>query len=87
MTQDQLLAFLSAVQADTSLSDKLKAAADKDAVVAVAKEAGFEISINELTLSLSEVSEEELEAGIGYFTAVSCRATKYLSSCEGTITV
>ena len=37
MSEEQLKAFLEKVKADTSLQEKLKAAADNDAVVAIAK--------------------------------------------------
>ena len=74
MSEEQLKAFLEKVKADTSLQEKLKAAADNDAVVAIAKEAGFSISADELgnaqseNLELSEeveLSEEELEGVAG----------------------
>lgn len=62
------MAFLEAVKADTSLEDKLKKAADADAVVAIAKEMGFVISVESLesfTKAEAELSEEELEALAG----------------------
>ena len=65
MSEEQLKAFLEKVKADTSLQEKLKAAADSDAVVAIAKEAGFMISADDLTKAQSELSEDELEAVAG----------------------
>ena len=59
--EEQLKAFLESVKADASLQEKLKAAADVDAVAAIAKEAGFSISAEDLTNAQSELSEEELE--------------------------
>ena len=50
MSEEQLKAFLEKVQGDTRLQEKLKAAADSDAVLAIAKEAGFEISTHNLTM-------------------------------------
>ena len=44
MSEEQLKAFLEAVKADAGLREQLKAAGDADAVVAIAKEAGFVIS-------------------------------------------
>jgi predicted ribosomally synthesized peptide with nif11-like leader len=44
MSEEQLKAFLEAVKADAGLQENLKAAADADAVVAIAKDAGFVIS-------------------------------------------
>ena len=61
MSEEQLKAFLEAVKADASLQEKLKAAAYVDAVAAIAKEAGFSISAEDLTNAQSELSEEELE--------------------------
>ena len=68
MSEEQLKAFLEKVKADTSLKEKLKAASDADGVVAIAKEAGFKISAEDLKNTEVELSEEELEgvAGGGY---------------------
>ena len=66
MSEEQLKAFLEKVKADTSLQEKLKAAADADAVTAIAKEAGFMISADDLTTK-SELSDEELEGVAGGF--------------------
>ncbi len=65
MSEEQLKAFLEKVKGDTSLQEKLKAAADTNAVAAIAKEAGFSISADDLTNAQSELSEEELEAVAG----------------------
>ena len=65
MSEEQLKAFLEKVQGDTSLQEKLKAAADADAVTAIAKEAGFIISADDLTKAQSELSDEELEGVAG----------------------
>ena len=65
MSEEQLKAFLEKVKADTSLQEKLKAAGDADAVLAIAKEAGFSISADDLTKAQSEISEEELEGLAG----------------------
>ena len=65
MSEEQLKAFLEAVKADAGLQEQLKAAADADAVVAIAKAAGFAISADELKKAQSEISEEELEGVAG----------------------
>jgi predicted ribosomally synthesized peptide with nif11-like leader len=65
MSEEQLKAFMEAVKADAGLQEKLNAAADVDAVVAIAKEAGFLISAEELQRSQAEISEEELEGVAG----------------------
>ena len=67
MSEEQLKAFLEKVKADTSLQEKLKAAADSDAVLAIARDAGFSISADDLTNAQSELSEEELEGVAGGF--------------------
>ena len=65
MSEEQLKAFLEKVKADTSLQEKLKEAADSDAVVPIAKEAGFMISADDLAKAKSELSDEELEGVAG----------------------
>ena len=61
MSEEQLKAFLEKVKTDTSLLEKLKAAGDSDAVLAIAKDAGFSISVDDLKNAQSEISDEELE--------------------------
>ncbi len=70
MSEEQLKAFLEAVKADAGLQEKLKAAADADAVVAIAKAAGFVISVDDIMnfnskVPLRELSEEDLEGMTG----------------------
>ena len=60
MTLDQLKAFLSKVKGDANLQEKLKGAADTNPVTAIAKEAGFSISADDLKNAQPEISEEEL---------------------------
>jgi predicted ribosomally synthesized peptide with nif11-like leader len=81
MSEEQLKAFLEAVKADAGLQEKLKAAKDADAVVEIAKEAGFAISAEELKKSqaeMTEISDDELEgvAAGGFFEFMS------LSTCR-----
>ena len=63
LSEEQLKAFLEAVKADASLQEKLKATADADAVVEVAKTAGFVISTEGLQKAQAEISDEQL-AGV-----------------------
>ena len=66
MSEEQLKVFLEKVKADTSLQEKLKAATDNDAVTAIAKEAGFSISADDLQKAQStKLSDEELEGVAG----------------------
>jgi predicted ribosomally synthesized peptide with nif11-like leader len=64
MSEEQLKAFLEAINADSGLQEQLKAAGDTDALVAIAKAAGFLISAEELARAQAEVSEDELEEGV-----------------------
>ena len=67
MSEEQLKAFLEKVQDDTNLQEKLKVAASSDAVVVIAKDAGFEISAENLkgVFGPPEVSDGELEGVAG----------------------
>ena len=66
MSDEQLKAFLAKVKADTSLQENLKAAADSDAVLAIAKETGFMLSTDDLNEAKSmEMSDDELESAAG----------------------
>ena len=67
MSEEQLKAFPEKVKADTSLQEKLKAAADPNAVVAIAKEAGFMISAEDLTKAQQKLSVKDLEGVAGGF--------------------
>ena len=77
MSEDQLKAFLEKVKTDTELKEELKGAADVNAVVAIAKAAGFMISADEIKTAKSapqELSDDELESlsgGDQYFNAPS----------------
>ncbi len=79
MSEEQLKAFLEAVKADAGLQEKLKAAGDADAVVAIAKAAGFVISAEELKKSQAEVSEEELEGVAGGCIGGSCDLLSFVN--------
>ena len=65
MSEEQLKAFLEKVKGDTSLQEKLKAAAEPDTILAIAKDAGFMISFDDLKKAQSEISEKELEGVAG----------------------
>ena len=68
MSEEQLKVFLAKVKGDTTLQEKLKSAADVDAIVAIAKAAGFAITSEEFASNPQELSAEELEyisGGIG----------------------
>ena len=65
MSEEQLKAFLEKVKADTSFLEKLKAAADADAVTAIAKEAGFSITTEDLNSQIQNLTAGELEGVAG----------------------
>jgi len=65
MSEEQLKAFMEAVKADADLQEKLKAADNTDAIVAIAKTAGFVISAEEPKRVQAEISEDELESVAG----------------------
>ena len=81
MPEEQLnsKAFWEAIQADTALQQKLQGVTDPDAIAAIAKEAGFSISAEEIKKAQSEISEDQLEgiAG-GYFCF--CNEERYFPS-------
>lgn len=66
MREEALKSFLEAVKADAGLQEQLKAAADADSVVAIAKEAGYVIAAEELKKQAdTEISDKELESVAG----------------------
>ena len=65
MSEEQLKAFLENVKGDTSLQEKLKAAADDDAVVAIAKDAGFSITTEDLNSHRQNLTDDEIEGVVG----------------------
>ena len=76
MSEEQLKALQEAVNTDSALREKLKAASDAEAVVAIAKSAGFVITAEELeaaaqaavSAQAGELSDEELESITGGLT-------------------
>ena len=83
MSEEQLKAFLEKVKGDTSLQEKLKAAADANAVTAIAKEAGFNVSADDLTKAQSELSDQELEGVAGGY----CFIVPFVRGIYGSIDV
>lgn len=83
MSEEQLAALLAKLKEDAGLQEKLKGAADLDASVAIAKEAGFDVSkadwLRYQAKQTLELSEGELEEVSGAGTAISyaCTAISY----------
>jgi predicted ribosomally synthesized peptide with nif11-like leader len=69
MSEEQLAALLAKLKDDAGLQEKLKGAADLDAAVALAKEAGFDVSkadwLRHQAKQTIELSDEELEGVAG----------------------
>ena len=69
MSEEQLAALLAKLKDDAGLQEKLKGAADLDAAVAMAKEAGFDVSkadwLRHQAKQTLELSDEELEKVAG----------------------
>ena len=69
MSEEQLTALLAKIKEDAGLQEKLKGAADLDAAIALAKEAGFDVSkadwLKYQAKQTIELSDEELEGVAG----------------------
>ena len=77
MSEEQLKAFITKVQADTSLQEQLKA--EGVDIVAIAKAAGFSITAEDLNTQGKNLSDAELEvAAGGGFTELGCT---FVSQC------
>ena len=79
MSEEQLKAFLEKVKADTTFKEKLNRAADADAVVEIAKEAGFSITsedIQSMQSATVELSDEELGNAAGGIRLCSCETIR-----------
>ena len=69
MSEEQLTALLAKIKEDAGLQEKLKGAADLDAAMAIAKEAGFDLSnadwVKYQEQQTMELSDEELKGVSG----------------------
>ena len=69
MSEEQLTALLAKIKEDAGLQEKLKGAADLDAAVALAKEAGFDVSkadwLKYQAKQTIELGDKELEGVSG----------------------
>ena len=81
MSEEQLKVFIEKVKADTSLQEKLEAAASPEAAIEIAKAAGFLITAEDIQSMQSatvELSDEELEGAAGGYAqarSVGCAQT------------
>ena len=79
MSEEQLKLFLATVKVDAIIQEKLKATDDVDAIVAIAKQTGFDITAEELkraTSSPMELSDDDLENVAGGCAQDSCMITE-----------
>ena len=67
MSEEQLKAFWDAIQSDSALQQKLQRVTDPGAIVDIAKEAGFKISVEELEQAQMKLSDEQLDGAAGGF--------------------
>jgi predicted ribosomally synthesized peptide with nif11-like leader len=59
MSEDQLKAFLKAVEANSALQEKLEVADDPETVIEIAKGAGFVLSSVEAVRAIVELSDDK----------------------------
>ena len=67
MSEEQLKAFWEVIESDPELQQKLSGVTDLDAVVEIAKGAGFTLSTQELKNAQSEIQDDELKSAAGGF--------------------
>ena len=94
-SEEQLAALIAKLKDDEGLQEKLKGASDLDAVLAIVKEAGFDVSaaawLRYQAKQTIELSDEELEgvagarvggASIGYDLFGRCKTLGKLGTAE-----
>ncbi len=85
MSEEQLAALLAKLKDDEGLQEKLKGAADLDAVLAIAKEAGFDINkaawLRYQAKQTIELSDEELEGVAGGGGYRGCGDKSFSAAC------
>ena len=82
MSEEQLKAFLEKVKGDSSLQEKLKAASDADAALAIAKEAGFAITAEDIQSmqSATDLSDDDIEGLAGGLAPKAGASTKSMEA-------
>lgn len=65
MSKEQATAFLETIKANVELQNAIKQAADVDAIVAIAKAQGFNMTTADFQKAQSELVDAELEAAAG----------------------
>jgi predicted ribosomally synthesized peptide with nif11-like leader len=67
MSQEQFMAFLKHCETDASLQQKVESATDSDSVIAIAKDAGFAFSLDDIKNAQSQISDADLDGVAGGF--------------------
>ncbi|RCJ14540.1 Nif11-like leader peptide family natural product precursor [Nostoc sp. ATCC 43529] len=62
MTQQNAARLFEAVKRDQALQEKLKATANPEAFIKIARERGYEFTVEELDREIDKLSEEDLAA-------------------------
>jgi predicted ribosomally synthesized peptide with nif11-like leader len=82
MSEEQLAALVARIKEDDELKQKLQGAADLDAIIAVAKDSGFDVSreafIKASSSQVHELTDSELESVAG---GTMCSAST--GGCQG----
>ena len=65
MSEEQLKAFIVKAKDDQTIQAKLKAAKSPEDVVTIAKERGYEFTVDEIKQNKRELTEDELEGVAG----------------------
>ena len=85
MSEEQLAALLAKLKDDAELQEKLKGAADLDVLLAIAKDAGFEVSkadwLRYQAKQIIELSDEELEGVAGGGGYRGCGDKSFSAAC------
>jgi predicted ribosomally synthesized peptide with nif11-like leader len=90
MSEEQLSALIAKLKEDTGLREKLQGAADLDAAISLAKDAGFDVSkedwLSRKDAQSVELTDDELEmatggAGTIFSLCNGCNATYIISNC------
>ena len=85
MSEEQLAALLAKLKDDAGLQQKLKGAGDLDAALAIAKEAGFDVSkadwLKYQANQTMELSDKELENVTGGDEGWPDRSIFYMTGC------
>ena len=79
MSEEQLKAFIEKLKENSDLQQKLKGAADADAFAAIAKEAGFAVTaedVQSMQTAKTELSDDDLERVAGGICAATAAWTQ-----------